>query len=312
MSMDRKLRFALAVKMLVGFIIAFLVAYLLKLPYSYTAGVIAILNLWYSRDTVLKTALIRLLSSVIGLGVSALLFLLFGYNIYNLFFMVLSVLVVLYLLKLEYGATIALVLIGQQWAEQTAWAPLNALFIMLIGTIPALALNFFTFRKSKVLIEQQTKLDQEIAKIFVDLEKLEHIDFTHLNHVLANTKKSLQIALDNYKIDNIMQAFSYINVRAEQIKILERIISDLEKLYDSPYKQKIIDYLSLFKDRIGQEDFASELLVKHEELLNTYRELPLPKTREEFEHRATLYGVLLEIKQFLILKADYHAAYPLT
>ena len=144
------------------------------------------------------------------------------------------------------------------------------------------------------------------------LEKLEHIDFTPVNKVLADTKKSLQIALDNYKIENIMQAFSYINVRAEQIKILERIISDLEKLYDSPYKQKIIDYLSLFKDRIGAEDFASELLVKHEELLNSYRELALPKTREEFEHRAALYGVLLEIKQFLLLKAEYHAAYPLT
>lgn len=308
--MEKKLRFALALKMLVGFIIAFSVAYLFELPYSYTAGVIAILHLWYSRDNVFKAALTRLLASVIGLAVSALLFYLFGYNLINLFMMVLAVLAVLYLLKLEYGATIALVLIGQQWAEQTTWAPLNALLIMIIGTIPALLLNFFTFRKSKVLYQQQILLDQAIAKLFINIEAITEDDLVNVNNVLENTKQSLQVALENYKIENIMQAFSYINVRAEQIKILEDIVKTLNSLYDSPYKQKIIDYLHLFKDRIGFTDFASDLLVKHDQLLMSYRELPLPQTREEFEHRAALYGVLLEIKQFLLLKKAYHDAFP--
>ena len=310
--MEKKLRLALAFKMLIGFIIAFSVAYALKLPYSYTAGVIAILHLWYSRDNVFKAAFTRLLSSVIGLAVSALLFFLFGYNLLNLFLMVLAVLAVLYLLKLEYGATIALVLIGQQWAEQTAFAPLNALLIMIIGTVPALLLNFFTFKKSTVLYEQQILLDKKIAELFIKIETINEDDLKEVQSVLENTKHSLQVALDNYKINNIMQAFNYINVRAEQIKILEDIVKTLNSLYASPYKQKIIDYLHLFKDRIGFEDFASELLLKHDELLASYRKLPLPKTREEFEHRAALYGVLLEIKQFLLLKKAYHDAFPIT
>ncbi len=310
MHMERKLRLALAIKMLLGFIIAFLIAYLFKLPYSYTAGAIAVLHLWYSRENVFKTALIRLLASAIGLAVSALLFFLLGYNVYSLFLVILGVIVALYLAKIEFGTTIAVVLIGQQWGDQTAWAPLNAFFIMLIGTIPAILLNFFTFKKSKILPEQQRLLDSEIASIFNDIETLQNVNFTKLNRVLNDTKNSLQVALENYKIDNIMAALDYINMRAEQIKILERVIKTLNSLYDSPYKHKVLDYLLLFKGRIGVEDYASPLLIEHEKLLNVYRELPLPKTREEFEHRASLYGVLLEMKQLLLLKREYYEKHP--
>ena len=102
------------------------------------------------------------------------------------------------------------------------------------------------------------------------------------------------------------------NVRGEQIKILERIIDTLSKLYPSPYKDKILAYLGMFNGRIGQENYAAELLIEHDILLDHYRQLTLPKTRDEFEHRALLYAILAEIKQFLIIKIDYHKAFPTT
>ena len=310
--MEKKLRLSLYLKMLIGFITSFLIAELFSLPYSYTAGVIAILHSWYSRDTVVKTAVTRLISSLIGLAISALLFFVFGYTIVNLFIMVFTVLAVLYLVRLESGATIALVLIGQQWAERTTWAPLNALIIMIIGTVPALLLNLFTFKKSTILVNQQAKLDQEISTIFTYIEKNERYDFTRVNRILNDTKNSLQVALDNYRVANISAALYYMNVRGEQIKILERIIDTLSKLYPSPYKDKILAYLGMFNGRIGQENYAAELLIEHDTLLNHYRQLALPKTRDEFEHRALLYAILAEIKQFLLIKIDYHKAFPTT
>lgn len=310
--MEKKLRLALYTKMLLGFIISFLVARLFRLPYSYTAGVIAILHSWYSRDTVIKTAITRLISSLIGLAISALLFFMFGYTIINLFIMVFTVLAVLYLVKLESGATIALVLIGQQWAEQTAWAPLNALIIMVIGTVPALLLNMFTFKKSEVLLAQQAKLDHEISTIFTYIGKNETYDFKRVNNILLDTKNSLQVALDNYRVANINAVLYYMSVRTEQIKILERITETLTALYPSPYKDKIVTFLSGFNGKIGQDNFASELLKAHDALLDSFRQLALPKTRDEFEHRALLFAILAEIKQFLLIKIDYHKAFPTT
>lgn len=310
--MEKKLRLALYTKMLLGFIISFLVGRLFRLPYSYTAGVIAILHSWYSRDTVIKTAITRLISSLIGLAISALLFFVFGYTIINLFIMVFTVLAVLYLVKLESGATIALVLIGQQWAEQTAWAPLNALIIMVIGTVPALLLNMFTFKKSEVLLAQQAKLDHEISTIFTYIGKNETYDFKRVNNILLDTKNSLQVALENYRVANISAALYYMSVRAEQIKILERITETLAALYPSPYKDKIVTFLSGFNGKIGQDNFASDLLKAHDALLDSFRQLALPKTRDEFEHRALLFAILAEIKQFLLIKIDYHKAFPTT
>lgn len=308
--MEKRLRFALYLKMLIGFIVSFTIAYLLKLPTSYTAGVIAVLNLWYSRDDVVKTALIRVASSLIGLATSALLFYLLGYNIFNLFLMVFIVLALLYLFKLEYGATLALVLIGQQWAEQTAHAPLNALLTLVIGVVPALLLNLFTFRNSKILLLNQQKLDEEIAKVFTSFEEKTKYDFSVVDKVLNDTRESLKIALENYEVKNVMQNFHYINMRTEQINVLKRIYDELNALPDSPFKQEITNFLALFKDNIGEADYASDLLIKHNELVEYYRRLPLPKTREEFEHRALLFATLNDIKQFLNLKLDYHALYP--
>jgi uncharacterized membrane protein YgaE (UPF0421/DUF939 family) len=308
--MEKRLRVALYLKMLVGFMISFIIAYLLKMPTSYTAGVIAVLNLWYSRDNVVKTALIRVLSSLIGLATSALLFFLLGYNIFTLFFMVFIVLALLYVFKLEYGATPTLVLIGQQWAQQTSEAPLDAFVTLLIGVIPALLLNLITFRKSKILLINQQKLDTEIANIFTYFEKDEIYDFSVIDKILKDTRESLQIALDNYEVKNIMQNFHYINMRTEQINVLKRIVNDLNMLEASPYKKEITNYLIKFKDRIGLEDYASDLLVKHDKLVAYYRALELPKTRDEFEHRAILFAILEKIKIFLILKLDYHKIYP--
>ncbi len=308
--MEKKLRIALFVKMLIGFVISFLIAYFAKLPYSYTAGVIAVLQLWYSRDGVVKSAVTRLIASLLGLGISALLFFVFKYTIWNLFLVVLTVLVSLYLLKLEFGATIALVLIGQQWAEQTAIAPLNALLIMVIGTVPALILNYFTFKKSPLLLNAQNKLDQEIATIFTYFALDEDYDFARVKGILAETSKNVQVAIDNYAINNINQIYAYINMRREQVEILEEIVANLKGEENSPFKEEIIKYLTSFSTQIGQDDFATALLAEHNLLLAHYRALPLPLTRSEFEHRALLFATLSDIKRFLNLKIIYHQKYP--
>lgn len=308
--MEKKLRLALFLKMFVGFMLGFLLAEALRLPASYTAGVIAILHLWYSRESVFKGALTRLVAAIIGLAVSAFIFHFFNYNYLSLFAMVLIILSLLYLLKLEYGSTIALVLIGQQWGLQTPDAPLNALYIMLIGTGIALILNLITFRRSKTLSVAQKHLDTEIAAIFTTFKADTDYDFSHVKKALITTKSSLKIALENYRVDNILQTLAYINMRGEQIKVLEKIVATLKTLAPSPYKDEIINYLDLFKERIGETDYASDLLVKHDELLTYYRGLALPKTRSEFEHRASLFAILSEIKQFLVLKREYHESYP--
>ena len=50
---------------------------------------------------------------------------------------------------------------------------------------------------------------------------------------------------------------------------------------------------------------ARGLLEELEDVKQQMRLQPLPVTREEFEARAVLFQVLLELEQFLVLKRDF-------
>jgi uncharacterized membrane protein YgaE (UPF0421/DUF939 family) len=45
-------------------------------------------------------------------------------------------------------------------------------------------------------------------------------------------------------------------------------------------------------------------------MLTKYRLSDLPKTREEFETRAILYQILLELESFIKIKIEFYHTYP--
>ncbi|MDT5544414.1 aromatic acid exporter family protein, partial [Streptococcus pneumoniae] len=54
---------------------------------------------------------------------------------------------------------------------------------------------------------------------------------------------------------------------------------------------------------------ASDLLDEIERYLEVFRNRSLPKTREEFETRATLLQLLREAKTFIQVKVDFYQKY---
>ena len=65
----------------------------------------------------------------------------------------------------------------------------------------------------------------------------------------------------------------------------------------------------LFKktaQQLSQENPAQELLNDITQYLAIFRERPLPKTREEFETRATLLQLLRDLENFIQVKVDFY------
>ena len=305
-----KLRLTLFLKMIIGFLVSFLIAYFLKLDYSFTAGVIAVLNLWYSKDTVIKTALLRFASGVIGISLSTLILQLIGHSIPHLIVAIVVVLIALYLLKFEYGATIALVLIGQNFASYNINNSLNAFYILLIGTIPALILNLLVLRKPTFLEQDQQALDREINALFKTLARNERYDFTKLNELQQKANLNIKVALENYALKNFNAQVDYLFMREAQINVLKEIVPLHSEAELSKYKAKINEYLSFFENQIGFSDYATDLLKKLEALHMYFQNEQLPKTRAEFEQRANLYVFIAKLEKFLNLKIAFHAKHP--
>ena len=65
----------------------------------------------------------------------------------------------------------------------------------------------------------------------------------------------------------------------------------------------------LFKktaQQLSQENPAQNLLDDISQYLAIFRERPLPKTREEFETRATLLQLLRDLETFIQVKVDFY------
>ena len=65
----------------------------------------------------------------------------------------------------------------------------------------------------------------------------------------------------------------------------------------------------LFKktaQQLSQKNPAQDLLDDITQYLAIFRERPLPKTREEFETRATLLQLLRDLETFIQVKVDFY------
>ena len=70
-----------------------------------------------------------------------------------------------------------------------------------------------------------------------------------------------------------------------------------------------LHFAQLFKktaQQLSQENPAQDLLDDITQYLAIFRERPLPKTREEFETRATLLQLLRDLENFIQIKVDFY------
>ena len=112
--------------------------------------------------------------------------------------------------------------------------------------------------------------------------------------------------LDNKLLSESKYYIRYMNMRRTQSSILSRIkenISHLAKL--PPQSCEIADLVEKIKDSFHEYNNALALLAELERVRQSMRNQPLPAAREEFENRAVLYGILLELEQFLTVKKEF-------
>lgn len=307
--MEKTLRITLALKMITGFVAAYLLALLFKIDYSYTAGVIAVLSLALTKEAVIKQAIIRFSASLIGIGIGALTFFLLGYQIYVLVMVVILLIVALYLLRFEIGIVLALVLISQEYLGGSPAYALNALYVLLIGMGVAILLNFYSPTPKKLIYTNMLKIDQQISDIFLQLSSEQKVDFSNLKQAIAKAKNDLILAKENRSFKDVEKRISYLGMREYQTLVLERIHTILSALPPSIHKEKLTTYLGTFVNHIGTIDYATDLLNRLDLLHQDYEKLPLPQSRKEFEERAELFHVLSEVRSFLEAKMNYHLHY---
>ena len=304
-----KSRAILLIKMIVAFILGILLAELFHLHYEYTAGVIAVLSLEPTRKRSIRSAILRILDSVLALGIAAGLFALLGYGFWVLLIFIAVLVPLTFLLRLETGLVVALVLVSQLYLEKDYGFALNALWILLVSLSLAFVLNLYMPKHDRLIQRSIDIIDQAMDASIQAIALAEPVDFIRIRQDLKSAKETLLLDIENHYFLQTDQRILYLEVRQNQLQILEKIQEGLGQIRDTPEKAIVLKFLQSFKRKIGKANYALPLKEELKKLLDDFKVAPLPKSRDEFESRAELFHILLEIENFLNLKIRYHERY---
>lgn len=300
-------------------IIATLIAYFLGLTYYLSAGIIAIISIQKTKKLSLTIAFKRSILVVISLLVSNVMFVLLGHNLYAYFLFIIFIIVISYVLNLKEGTIPSIVIVTQLLIYPTFSIEftLETLLLYVISISTSLLFNVFYPSESMIKLDKlRNELDDTLKKQVLTIKDniTNHVTSCsrtlELEKQIEKTLNRINQITGDLIMRNHQELLMYSNMRNKQFDILKNICSHSEKL-NNHYPQTDImeDYLNKLSLDIGVKNLAQQHLNEVESMLSKFKNDQLPITRDEFEHRAELYYMMQEIKQFLVLKVNYHKHY---
>lgn len=305
------------VKTAVGVTLAVSIAQLLGLDQYASAGMLAILCIQSTKKQSLITSRNRFLGSFITIALSYLLFegiafhpvligcLLFIYIPISVYFnmtdsIVTSAVVGLHLYSYGY---INLPLI------------LNEVAILSIGITVALGLNLFMPNLDGLLDKNQKQVDENFKKIFKEIVNFltnsqtewSGKELLETEKLIKKSKKLAIVEQENRLFDKNESYYAYFQLRDQQLAILERVLPYIASIPDSlPQSKLIARFITEMTDFIHSGAKVDVILDSLYDLREDFKKMELPKTREEFEIRASLFYFVQEMEQYLVMKQKYH------
>lgn len=98
----------------------------------------------------------------------------------------------------------------------------------------------------------------------------------------------------------------YFEMRSRQCETLKSLHSELEKIRKMPGQAKIIaGFIRYLVEHVTEMNDPDKQLRRLKELFEDMEQQELPRTREEFEGRAVLYHILMDLEEFLQFKRQF-------
>ena len=309
----------LALKIGIGGSLAYCVAEFMKLQFASSAGIIALLTLQTTRWETLKLSLKRVISYLFTFGICGFLcvFLTSTWVEYGLFLLLLVVITELlgWRSVVSVNAVIAAHLISTR--DFSTEFMVNELLLVLIGITVAILLNALHINdahetgliKSMRYVEHKMKeiLDemagylyyQQIGKpVWDDIRDLED----HLDEFLDSAHEFQNNTFESHPEYYI----NYFRMRKEQCDALDNMHGQLQKMRTMPEGAEVVsDFIKEIAEHVTEMNDPKDLIEKLQRTVDHIGDGKLPESREEFENKALLYHVLMDLEEFLLYKHKF-------
>lgn len=309
------------IKTAVGAGMAIWIASFLNLEFATFAAIIVIMCIEKTQKKTLITIKNKFFASLLSLILGALLFELLGYYpiVFSLF--ILLFVPILVRAHIQGGFITSMVVLLHVYAVKDANLSmfLNELYIIFIGMGIALLVNSFmpNFKRDIEIFKRE--IEQKFEIILFEFsahlrDSMRNWDGKEILEVedLINQSKSIAIQdVENHLLRKQNKDYYYLEMREDQLELLKQMMKIVaifsSTSLDVKQKEMIAEFLENLSRNVHSGDTTDISLNELEELYALIRKMELPKTRDEFEVRANLLYLIIEMKNYLNIKKNLFA-----
>ncbi|MBR0382218.1 MAG: hypothetical protein IJH71_07280 [Eubacterium sp.] len=311
--------FLLAAKIGLGSSLAILAAYSLHLDNTISAGTIALLTLMTTRWESVRLSLYRLITFMISVVIAWFIVLyvdnvMVAYGLYVFF----TVLIAEYL---GWRATISVNAVAGAHLfisnDFSGASIINEFALVLIGIILALFINLFHDNRSHrvLMVADMRKTEENLQEILnlmaaYLLEPGHHSDvwpmITDLEERLRRYMDDAREYQDNTFLPHSVYYTDYFEMRYDQCQVLYSLHFSMRKIRSIPEQAKIVaGYMKYLSKYVIEKNDPKEQEIMLQALLDHLKDEKMPESRDEFESRALLYHILMDLESFLTYKRNF-------
>ena len=319
MKLKIKKMLLLSAKIGIGASVAIYIAQLLHLEYATSAGIITLLTVITTRWETFKLSLLRLLTYAVSVSVCWLIF----HLVPNMW--------------IEYGLFLFVIVFLGEWMGWRSTLSVNAvigthflttqnftfqflvneLLLVVIGIVIAIVLNLVHINSTHEsgIIKSMRHVEHQMKQILTELSGY-LLRQSSGNSVWEDLLK-LEKELDEYVElaceyqNNTFQShpeyyINYFEMRMKQCGALHNLHSEMRRMREMPKQASIVaEFMIEISKHVTEMNNPQKQINEMENILEQLRNEPLPETHEEFENRAELYHVLLDMEEFLLYKKRF-------
>lgn len=308
-------------KMALSATIAIIIANYMGLQFGVTAGIISILSIQDTKKEALIVGGKRATASAIAIFLSYMLYMLLGNNpiVFGLFLLIFIPMTKL--LKITDGMVVGAVLSTHLLTSiniNVSWI-LNEAQLTLIGIGVAIMFNLYTaslekeFEKNKERIEDYFRAilsDMAVSLVTQAVPIYEQEILFKLEELIARSKFMAQTINNNHLFKKNDYYVSYIDMRIIQLETIRRMKRHFSRFYMTYEQTRILsEFTNNVAMNIHEDNDCVDLINKLSLLRNDYKNMELPKNRNEFENRALLFQFLNDLEDFLIIKKEFKKSF---
>ena len=194
---------------------------------------------------------------------------------------------------------------------------INEFLLVVIGITIAIILNLFHINSTHEngIIKSMRHVEHEMKKILEEVAGylMQQSAGDHAWDDVIRLEKELEeyVELASEYHHNTFQTHqdyyvAYFEMRMKQCGALHNLHSEMRRMRQMPKQAHIVaDFIMNISQYVTEMNDPKKQIEELENTLEHLRNEPLPETHEEFENRAELYHVLMDLEEFLLYKKRF-------